>query len=365
MPPSPLSITPALFAHCRPGFETDCASELMVAAAENDFTVTPASERTDGYVALTLSSPQVAIKAIERIDFLKLAFTRQWFIAVAEIGDLPKDDRVEPLMNAFRTLAQPVHELFVETLDTDAARPLLRLCRSIEGHLRSRAQKEGLLAAKATPWRFHVCFTATDRAYVGLSPIANSHPCPMGIPRLRFPKDAPSRSALKLEEALTTLLPPSERNRWLKAGMTAVDLGAAPGGWTWVLVQNGLKVTAVDNGALAAQVAESPRVTHLHADGLRYRPPKPVDWLVCDIIEKPQLIADVVLRWARQGWCKNAVVNFKLPMKTRYPILAKLLPPLVQCCEIDHWAVKQLYHDRDEVTCFLRFERRSEPRKPH
>ena len=57
----------------------------------------------------------------------------------------------------------------------------------------------------------------------------------MGIPRLRLP-GAPSRSAAKLEEALLYFLG-DEAERLLRGGMSAVDLGAAPGGWTWILAR--------------------------------------------------------------------------------------------------------------------------------
>lgn len=52
----------------------------------------------------------------------------------------------------------------------------------------------------------------------------------MGIPRLKFPTDAPSRSTLKLEEAFFVFLTEKEREARLSHGMTAVDLGACPGG---------------------------------------------------------------------------------------------------------------------------------------
>ncbi|MGQ0594230.1 MAG: 23S rRNA (cytidine(2498)-2'-O)-methyltransferase RlmM, partial [Gammaproteobacteria bacterium] len=53
---------------------------------------------------------------------------------------------------------------------------------------------------------------------------------------------------MKLEEALVTLLGPQERGECPRAGMRAVDLGAAPGGWSWLLGRMGLWVAAVDNG---------------------------------------------------------------------------------------------------------------------
>src|SRR6185436_8651688 len=92
-------------------------------------------------------------------------------------------------------------------------------------------------------------------------------PWPMGIPRIRMPRGAPSRSTLKLAEALITFLGDREPES-LRAGMRAVDLGAAPGGWTWQLAHRGLRVIAVDNGALKGSVEEDPLVTHVRADGL-------------------------------------------------------------------------------------------------
>ena len=100
--------------------------------------------------------------------------------------------------------------------------------------------------------------------------------------------------------------------------MRAVDLGAAPGGWTWQLAHRGLRVTAVDNGPLKGEVRDDPLVTHLRADGLAYLPKRPVDWMVCDIVEQPSRIAALVARWIGEGHARHAIFNLKLPMKKRY-----------------------------------------------
>ena len=97
--------------------------------------------------------------------------------------------------------------------------------------------------------------------------------------------DAPSRSYLKLAGAFEVFLNRKEQALWLKPQMTAFDLGAAPGGWTWQLVQRGLKVTAVDNGPLKGAAASHPAIRHLRQDGFKFRPQRPVDWLVCDMVE--------------------------------------------------------------------------------
>jgi len=64
-----------------------------------------------------------------------------------------------------------------------------------------------------------------------------------------------SRAAYKLIEI-------DDKYHLLKGGMTVVDLGAAPGGWSQVAAQKGAKVTAVDLLA----VAPIPGVTVLRGD---------------------------------------------------------------------------------------------------
>lgn len=79
----------------------------------------------------------------------------------------------------------------------------------------------------------------------------------MGIPRLKFPADAPSRSTLKLEEAILTFIPRHEESKRLNENMVGVDLGACPGGWTYQLVKRGLFVYAVDHGKMVASLHDT------------------------------------------------------------------------------------------------------------
>ncbi len=68
-----------------------------------------------------------------------------------------------------------------------------------------------------------------------------------------------SRAELKLREAIERFglsLPPDGR---------ALDLGAAPGGWTRVLAERMAEVVAVDPGGLDQRVLALPNVVHLHA----------------------------------------------------------------------------------------------------
>jgi 23S rRNA (cytidine2498-2'-O)-methyltransferase len=177
----------------------------------------------------------------------------------------------------------------------------------------------------------------------------------MGIPRLKFPRAAPSRSTLKLEEAFLTFLQTDDDA--LTPGMTAVDLGAAPGGWTWQLVRRHLKVMAVDNGPMQADLLESGLVEHLRTDAFRYRPAKPVDWMVCDVVEQPARIAKLVALWLADGWCRRCIFNLKLPMKKRRDEVSRcrdIVSESLSKSGVQYsLRMKQLYHDREEVTGFL------------
>lgn len=208
--------------------------------------------------------------------------------------------------------------------------------------------------------KLHVIGASDQQWFIALSDPKTNGPWENGIPRLKFPKGAPSRSILKLEEAFLTFLTKDELTQKLKTGMTAVDLGAAPGGWTFFLVERGLFVTAVDHATLDPAVQKTGMVEHAVADAFKYTPKRPVDWLVCDVVEQPRRIAKLMIHWLKSGWCQRCIFNLKLPMKRRYAEIQKDLalirqelagaPNLTLRC-------RQLYHDRKEVTVFLEVSR--------
>ncbi|MBF0182535.1 MAG: 23S rRNA (cytidine(2498)-2'-O)-methyltransferase RlmM, partial [Magnetococcales bacterium] len=205
--------------------------------------------------------------------------------------------------------------------------------------------------------RAEVVFLAGTRVMLGCSWPGRGALWPMGIPRLRLPGGSPSRAALKLEEAFCQLLTPRERRTRLTSGRTAVDLGAAPGGWSLVLLQDGLNVTAVDRAALSGVVTGYKGLRHVREDGFRFRPAKPVDWLFCDMVEQPGRIADLVGHWAVSGWCRGALFNLKLPMKKRLAELThcqeRILSTMEKAGIPCRLRFRHLYHDREEVTGLL------------
>jgi 23S rRNA (cytidine2498-2'-O)-methyltransferase len=196
---------------------------------------------------------------------------------------LTERDRIKPLLDVARSLDPPFEALWLETPDSNEGKQRSALCRRLAAPLEVAAARERLLDRRdPRRVRLHVLFVDATHALVGVSRAATGSRWPMGIPRLAMPRDAPSRSTLKLAEAFITFLDDDERARAVKPGMRAVDLGAAPGGWTWQLAQRGLRVTAIDNGPLKGSVAGDSLVEHLRVDGLAWRPRRPVDWMVCD-----------------------------------------------------------------------------------
>ena len=100
-----------------------------------------------------------------------------------------------------------------------------------------------------------------------------------------------------------------------------------------------------------------PLVKHLRQDGFRFRPPHPVDWLVCDMVERPGRVAELMADWLAEGAARQAVFNLKLPMKKRAEALSDALERIDARMLAAGLAytlqVKQLYHDREEVTVYL------------
>lgn len=133
-------------------------------------------------------------------------------------------------------------------------------------------------------------WTLLDRDRLLLTP-AKTSPFPSG--ECRFEEDhigPPSRAYLKLWEALTRFgVHPAPGER-------CVDLGASPGGWTWVLAGLGASVRAVDKAPLDPRVAAMPGVEPV-LDSAFAMAAEPVDWLVCDVIAYPARLLALMERW--------------------------------------------------------------------
>lgn len=344
----------ALLAYCRAGFEGEAAAELEAAARMPGTTWRVLrAEPQSGFALLGASRP-VDAGALRRLDGRTLCFCRQVIWTHADPLPLGERDRVGPIaaaLNGLRIFAGGFAECWVEHPDTNDGKALSSLARAIEPRIASLIGLE-----RSGPFRAHAFLQNKGAAHVGVTVPGLSLPWRLGIARLRMPGDAPSRSTLKLAEALMFFLGGHEEE-FLKPGMRAVDLGAAPGGWTWQLIHRGLHVTAVDNGNLKGELLDNALVRHLREDGFRHRPKRPVEWLVCDMVEQPVRIATLVAEWVAADMAQHAIFNLKLPMKKRLAELDRCRQVMAERLDESganyHLAFRQLYHDREEVTGFL------------
>ncbi|MBS0575876.1 MAG: 23S rRNA (cytidine(2498)-2'-O)-methyltransferase RlmM [Proteobacteria bacterium] len=343
--------TDGLLCWCRAGFEPELAAELGERAAAAGFAGYARAERGSGHVEYLGVDGAALSRAL---PFSDLIFARQKLHLFAELRGLDPQDRIAPMFDALGGRGR-YGDVWVEYPDSDAGKPLAGLARAFANALRPALRKRGLLTEKVSPTlrRLHVCFLGGDHALLAIADPRDAAPWPLGVPRLRMLAEAPSRSALKLEEALLVLLDADERERLLQPGMTAVDLGAAPGGWSWVLARQRLRVNAIDNGPLAATALATGLIEHVRADGFHWQPPKPVDWLVCDMVESPRRVASRIAQWFAQGGCRRAIFNLKLPMKKRWDETRLCLDLLRQQSGIAlTLRARQLFHDREEITVF-------------
>ncbi|HMD67357.1 MAG TPA: 23S rRNA (cytidine(2498)-2'-O)-methyltransferase RlmM [Chitinivibrionales bacterium] len=346
--------------YCRPGFEGECSLEFSQLSKRFGPGETVHAVPGSGYAVFRFADQRAALACARGLPFASVTFARQLIAAFGEVGPLEPGNRVAPVADAVAKSGHTFSGFFLETADTNEAKQLSPLCRKLEVPFEKALRGKGLLADKKddeTSVRLHVFFTSTDSAIPGMSFINNSSPWPMGIPRLRFPAGAPSRSALKLEGAWNVFMTDDQKSRMLKPGLSAVDLGASPGGWSWQLAGRGLKVTAVDNGRLEEKLLRSGLVRHVKADAFTFAPKEPAYWMVCDVVEQPSRIAKLAADWIVRQWCRVTVFNLKLPMKKRYE-------EVVRCGEIiraelsrhgvrHELSIKHLYHDREEVTAWL------------
>src|SRR3546814_12034772 len=92
--------------------------------------------------------------------------------------------------------------------------------------------------------------------------------------------------------------------------------------------------------------------------------------MVCDMVEQPRRVAERMATWLREGWCRQAIFNLKLPMKKRWDETRLCLDLVAeQAGRPLAIRARQLYHDRQENTVCAaaaggaHIQRRSEARR--
>lgn len=191
-----------------------------------------------------------------------------------------------------------------------------------------------------------VC-VAPGRVLAGVSRVAeNLSSWPGGAARYAGGADALSRAKKKLMEAIDVF------RIVLPASGVAVDLGAAPGGWTQLLLERGWRVVAVDPAALDERL-ESERLTQVRATAERYLAGTrdKVDLVVSDMRMDARDAARLMVAYERvlkPG--AQVVTTLKLPERGFVPVLDAALGILSERYAV---RARHLFHNRSEVTAVL------------
>jgi len=238
-----------VFMHCRPGFEGEVCSEIAEHAARLNVSGYAKAKPASACAEFVCTEAGGAERLMRGLRFAELVFPRQW--ARGEFIELPETDRISVILEHMADFAV-CGSLWLEMVDTNDGKELSNFCKKFDAHLRKALIKAGkLVEDDDSKPRLLLTVKSGRELFLGLAESGNSAMWPMGIPRLKFPREAPSRSTLKLEEAWHHFIPREQWDDRLHSDMTGVDLGAAPGGWTWQLVNRGMLVTAIDNGPMA------------------------------------------------------------------------------------------------------------------
>lgn len=359
-----LQVKSMLF-YCREGYEADLAAELDYCSASQKLYGYSQVVPNSALVRYQLYQPLTKQHRAESFPWRDLIFARQRLCVLADIAFTDTQDRVASILaylSEFTDLQENnLGDVLVEHADNEKGKETAKFCKKFTVPLRQALRKRGLLSKKPNtglPY-LHLLLSDSSACTLALSYPKNRHSQRLGITRLKFPPEAPSRSTLKLDEAINLFIPAAQQANCLQKGMTAVDLGACPGGWTFQLVSRGMKVEAVDNGSMDDGLMATGLVNYQAADGFKYQPlDGHVDWLVCDMIEKPEKVSQLITRWLIKRQTTSTIFNLKLPMKQRFQTVNKLLLEMSSNLNEHQIAyqmqAKHLYHDRDEITVIVR-----------
>ena len=329
----------------REGAEQDLVDELVLAGV-----VDPPPRVLAPALVL---APKVPKRDKRPID---LAFARQGFPIVQSVRAHDLDEVATRTARSLRGQLERAREyaLHVWVPDSDLGNPLASLADELEKKIaaqlaealpQARRMDDAALRRLASMPLAQVCVIDPERTVSGVTySNAALSLARGGRTRVRVTGSFPSRAARKLEEALA----------WLGVepgpGELCVDLGAAPGGWTYVLAERRARVIAVDPAKLRPEILARKGVKHLQESAFTYAPDEPIDWLFCDMAWRPLEAAALLAKWGRKRWARMMVANIKLPMTKKADMIARVRGILESEGDWKHIRVKQLYHDRDEVT---------------
>lgn len=141
---------------------------------------------------------------------------------------------------------------------------------------------------------------------------------PMGDVHFNESPEPPSRAYLKLWEVMTCY------DAKPNAHDVVIDLGACPGGWTWVLSELQCDVIAVDKAPLDPKIEQRSNVQYLKKDAFKMNLEeiKKPSWVFSDVICYPEDLLELVQKWMAFG-VNNFVCTLKFKGETDWKSIRK------------------------------------------
>ena len=211
-------------------------------------------------------------------------------------------------------------------------------------------QMTGAMLDVRAPMQILSVVIVDNYAYLGLS-LADHNLSNWAGGEHRFAREEGqiSRAEFKLLEALAAF------DIYLPPRGVALDLGAAPGGWTRVLRQQQQYVTAVDPALLHPSLQKDPNIRHKQVTAEAYLGDAldQFDLIVNDMRMDARDSARLMVAYASQLYPQGiAIITLKLPEKGRGSALDHAFNILRTTYHIA--GARHLFHNRSEITVYLR-----------
>lgn len=149
----------------------------------------------------------------------------------------------------------------------------------------------------------------------------NSSPFLQGVPNFldpSFEMPPPSQAYRKLWEIFCLL------GRWPKADEVCLDLGSAPGGWTWTLLNLGAEVWSVDRGEMDPNLQDFSKYHQFMRDAFRIQRQdlaRTPQWIFSDVICYPERLKEFLAVWKDIQPKPNFIFTLKFQGPTDFAIL--------------------------------------------
>ncbi len=309
-----------------------------------------------GYV--TFKCPQGPVP----FDFnLNSVFARAYGISFGSVTEAELS-RVTELAQELKT-QEPQRRIFLHAWERDLHGPGEEpmgfepgaLLGRTESQIRAASSKLGLFekSGQPRPGDAVVQVIALDPgkfAYGVFSHSAAHSSHPGGRPPISLPAEAPSRAYLKLENSLIWSGAP------IRKGDLALEIGSAPGGASYALLQRGLRVIGIDPAIMDSEVLRHPEFKHIQRSVNqvpREDLPESIQWLLLDMNVEPNVSLFAVDRLASR--MKDSLHGLLLTVKLNQWKFADEIPYFmdhVKAMGMVRVKAAQLAYHRQEILIF-------------